>query len=352
MDFPSNLEALTVKFCIRTPMFLAGANQAKAEIHLPSIKGMMRYWFRALSEEHVYSRMQTELFGLHSKNIGQSCVQLLLADSRVRYQVIPNKDPKKEQNLVWKIPLFIPPRWKRAYLKENGTFTLQVFLKPLKNRTEIQKEKAWQAVIASLWLMSYVGGLGSQTRRGFGSLEIEEWEGTHDGINSLLKEIQLPQKEAKNVEEYLNQWQKSFRKIRSWFPETKMGRQYTRLNDELLMFIDSKVSNSLIESWKRIGGLFNKVKFTENGCFSFGLPVKNRDDYEVQKGFNNRVASPVWLRMGRLAAGQYFSQVTFFSVPYPKIKVKYKEIEPREGWRLLQELLEKEKFLKWELGKE
>ncbi|MDI3498463.1 type III-B CRISPR module RAMP protein Cmr1, partial [Archaeoglobus sp.] len=31
-----------------TPVFMRGANQSKAEIRAASIKGLMRWWFRAL----------------------------------------------------------------------------------------------------------------------------------------------------------------------------------------------------------------------------------------------------------------------------------------------------------------
>src|SRR2546421_3356377 len=75
-----------------TPMFLAGADQSKAELRAPSFRGEMRYWFRALlgglvgtdqeglikvrdAETHVFgatdtsSAVQLRILGLPEKTL-------------------------------------------------------------------------------------------------------------------------------------------------------------------------------------------------------------------------------------------------------------------------------------------
>lgn len=45
-------EMLRVEFQIITPLVLSGADQGGAELRLPSVKGMLRYWYRALDPEY------------------------------------------------------------------------------------------------------------------------------------------------------------------------------------------------------------------------------------------------------------------------------------------------------------
>ncbi|MBX5459388.1 MAG: type III-B CRISPR module RAMP protein Cmr1, partial [Thermogemmatispora sp.] len=52
-----------------TPLFLAGANQAEVELRPPSLRGPLRYWYRALIGGIVggnlaeVRRRETEVFG-------------------------------------------------------------------------------------------------------------------------------------------------------------------------------------------------------------------------------------------------------------------------------------------------
>ena len=40
---------IEIKFTVETPMFLAGGEQQQAEFRLASLRGALRYWFRALA---------------------------------------------------------------------------------------------------------------------------------------------------------------------------------------------------------------------------------------------------------------------------------------------------------------
>ena len=42
------MKRLTFKLQVVTPLFLSGANQQVAELRPPSIRGALRFWFRAM----------------------------------------------------------------------------------------------------------------------------------------------------------------------------------------------------------------------------------------------------------------------------------------------------------------
>ena len=77
---PTEIEAT---YRVVTPMFCAGANPGKAELRLPSFKGVLRFWWRALAWSRLdgnleeIRRQEDALFG--STGEGQSRVSMRLA---------------------------------------------------------------------------------------------------------------------------------------------------------------------------------------------------------------------------------------------------------------------------------
>ena len=71
---------------VTTPMFCGGANQREPELRLPSFKGVLRFWWRALA----WSRLKGDLAAikgeedalLGSADEGQARVSMRLADQR------------------------------------------------------------------------------------------------------------------------------------------------------------------------------------------------------------------------------------------------------------------------------
>jgi CRISPR-associated protein Cmr1 len=80
------METLKARFRIVTPMFISGADQTKAELRVPSIKGALRFWWRALAFARLNGDMaalrseESTLFGSTS---GQSSVLMKLRCSQL-----------------------------------------------------------------------------------------------------------------------------------------------------------------------------------------------------------------------------------------------------------------------------
>ena len=71
---------ITAKYRVVTPMFLSGADQNHAELRLPSFKGALRFWWRALAAGRFNGDLtalraaEDTLFG--STRTGQSRVRM------------------------------------------------------------------------------------------------------------------------------------------------------------------------------------------------------------------------------------------------------------------------------------
>lgn len=143
-----------VNIRVLTPMFLYGNNKNKTELRAPSIKGVMRYWWRAAFCEKdidLLSEKESELFG--SQNV-KSPFSMKITESKIkqgRYDMLP---------------------YSRAHKKWDSRFNALMPETRFKIIVKARDEGIYQKAISSLELSFLLGGLGKRSRRGFGSSEI------------------------------------------------------------------------------------------------------------------------------------------------------------------------------------
>ncbi len=200
------MDKLEATFRIVTPMFMGGADQNKAELRIPSIKGALRFWYRAIYPQEL--EHEARLFGGTDIHEGQAKIQLRLSIQKI----IPGekRDPRWAASnipylgygLFERLPLGNGKKQMtaRPYIKENSLFTLTILLKPPQNDSERQTHKAdIQQIKRTLWAMTMFGGLGARSRKGFGSIVAVDSKGFED----------LPSLTPTNIDE-LNQSISSF----------------------------------------------------------------------------------------------------------------------------------------------
>lgn len=164
------MEVLEATFKLVTPLVMAGANpNGPAEVRAPSIKGVLRYWYRAVDPQ--YREHEDRIFGGIGEKLGQSSFLL-------RVQGPPPSDEG------WP-----PGEWRRDTFEELRYFSYSLtmggnerrFIRPGKDIRlrllfrERPDDRTRRAVAASLWLLGHVGGLGARSRRGFGTVALREW---------------------------------------------------------------------------------------------------------------------------------------------------------------------------------
>ncbi|MEJ5237885.1 type III-B CRISPR module RAMP protein Cmr1 [Limisphaera sp. VF-2] len=163
---------IVATYRIVTQMFLGGAQPGEeAELRLPSFKGALRFWWRALRWGEVESleQLRTEeadLFG--SSFTGQSRVRIWMSNA-----VTPEKQcAEKWKPSSWQgyVGYGLTDKGSRWYLKPGQDFSVFVDLERC-SHSQIQQ------VLAALKLLGLAGGLGARSRRGWGSITLMRLEG-------------------------------------------------------------------------------------------------------------------------------------------------------------------------------
>lgn len=171
---------------ITTPMFLGGEDQKtdNSQFRNASYKGALRFWWRALNWGAAFKdaggqqepalkllhEREGKLFGLASDgdNSKQSCVQV--------HSKIHGATVKQAGNTLTAIGYLLGQglfHFREGILRpylDGGTLTICLYFKPHTAEADIQSVQ--QAAIA----LGLFGGLGSRSRKGFGSLALQKVE--------------------------------------------------------------------------------------------------------------------------------------------------------------------------------
>ena len=176
------MQTISATYRVTTPMFLGGAEQ-QAELRLPSFKGVLRFWWRAMAWERIKdaSRLRDEeaaLFGSSDERVGQSKVLMRLASMAPQPDVLTPTTVLEENGrsvgmgcgyLAYGVMIGFGQRageLTRACLRPTFTFTVAMVLKP--TIVPVQKQEIEKALRA----LGVFGGLGSKSRKGYGSLTL------------------------------------------------------------------------------------------------------------------------------------------------------------------------------------
>lgn len=200
-----------------TPMFIGDADPLKAKLRATSLKGVLRFWWRALNGGLPIDELRKKEGELFGNTQQQSKIRIDILDNELVASTIPfpaHYIPGQRRINV--INYLAYGTTDKEYF-EPGKFTLRIGC----------PEEQRQAVEDALSLLTNFGGLGARSRNGFGSLSIK-----HPSIQSnpvtLLKELPLP--DGKMQYSALSQGIKFFRTTvshRTWDSAlAELGRAY------------------------------------------------------------------------------------------------------------------------------
>lgn len=176
---------LTADFEVLTPMFLGGADQKRAELRAPSVKGAMRFWYRALDPK--YLDHEGVLFGASGEGAGQSLLIVRCREGERAADRMIFADAKPDQftqgagrhatnGLIYLgHPFNMGDNKDRRALVPGARFSIAVSChRPWAGKEE-EAPRPLRAALASLWALGHLGALGSRARRGFGALALTGW---------------------------------------------------------------------------------------------------------------------------------------------------------------------------------
>jgi len=194
----TDLDTIDATYRAVTPMFLGGADNERAEFRLPSFKGMLRFWWRALAWKRLNGaleaihREEAQLFG--SADEGQANLLLKaegdfpepLPQSPGRKRILRVNQGGRDGRVIGPGARYLGYGALQAFDSSNGpdagellraclpagfTFDIHGLFRP--NTPAEQKVSIKRAMI----LLGLFGGLGSKSRKGYGSLTLENLEG-------------------------------------------------------------------------------------------------------------------------------------------------------------------------------
>jgi len=300
-----------------TPMFMYGADGKTAELRPASIKGVMRFWWRAINGNlplDELKKQEGEIFGSMEKKSSFSI--------RVRYKAIENNVDKKKNNIVKveeipKMSYLFYPFYLDGAEKEKKCFINLKFEVIISSRDE----KALKEASYSFILLSLFGGLGSRSRRGGGNFVITDVSDTNYN-QFLLRDI----KNLNNIYEKIREY------FRDTYPLNEVSNEYSTLST--LNFKLSSNKNSWDKALDDIDKKYkNFRKKKENKLLnnaSFGLPIifedsKNSVEVITDPEFDRR-ASPMIIKILKVQDKYYWLVLKLNGEFLPKgTKIKEKK---------------------------
>lgn len=187
------MNIIEASYIVNTKMFLGSADSKIAEIRSPSFKGILRFWFRALALAELngntdeVEKLEGILFGttistdgkkaqkaLYSLKIQQQNIKVGGRGSEERGPGISylayginNYDNRSRKNL-----------YTRDYIEKDAKLKI-ILMENIgikRNIDETDFKLAQKLLLNTLKIVGIFGGLGSRSRKGFGSLTLAKLE--------------------------------------------------------------------------------------------------------------------------------------------------------------------------------
>jgi CRISPR-associated protein Cmr1 len=247
-----------------TPLFLGGANPREAELRVPSIKGALRFWWRALYGENDIKQMmerETAIFG-STKQKSTVTIQVLSKELRLSQE----KLDKGYFNIYEYL----------AYGYRKGE-DIKGYIIDGRFKVQLQFKSGDQdQIMNSFAFLTFYGGLGAKSRNGFGSLHCNE--------------LQKPE----------------FRR----FNKGKL-KKFTSFSEQALLFESFNEKPSWKEALEEVGNAFKDGRYE--------LKSSHMDRSLIAKPFahdHSRHAKPYFLHINKISDRKYKGQILYLPYEY------------------------------------
>jgi len=284
------MKSITFECETITPMFLAGADGRTPELRPPSLKGLMRFWWRAMNGNLPLEKLkkkEAEIFGASDENIGRSKISIRIARqlssvdiTESLWQEIPYKEKTSyKSGKKYKVPteykeisyLLYSTHMlnERPYIKAGSSFSIII---------SSRDQQSLKEAVHSFALLVFFGALGTRNRRGAGSFKVNDvvYSGNEDYKNLFCtSEIQS----REQLKDYIES------KLKVFIGPTS-NRSYSTLKNSKIYIFNPE--NNWKDALKTIGKPFldfrkeNKERITDTP--NFGFPIQHRSSKTLMGG--------------------------------------------------------------------
>jgi CRISPR-associated protein Cmr1 len=214
---------LVCDFEVLTPMFLGGAGQNTPELRAPSVKGAMRFWYRAFDPE--FKRREPLYFGSGGRDAGQSrlivrCRAGQGAQSRMGWSDMQTEQFNKGSGrqttngfVYLGYPFGMGDNKQRKAIAPGARFTVEVSC----HRPALPES---ERAPTSMWGLGHFGALGTRARRGFGAVVLTGWR-LEDLAGGALRDADLEKlpllHRASSASDWIDKAHRGIDALRGWF---------------------------------------------------------------------------------------------------------------------------------------
>ena len=367
-----------------TPLFISGANQQEIpippefqrpgevtsweslpEIRSPSFRGVMRYWLRTavagLAPTEIVSledvrAFERSIFGAtdHGSTVQVRVTPLSGRQERFRKESYSREHISGRDYLYWSMARSGKgKRYKpdRLSFSEGTRFRVTLAVHGRAGETPVQQ---LECAVAALWLLTSLGGIGSRSRRGAGSLTVTNVSGNTTRLSFTsarnAEELQRTLGQGLQVVQQLYSRQLAAVKVslntpagppiqgggfdalslsdfcRIWILQGKDGFAWRRARD---------AANDI---GKELQACRNSIALPERTTLGLPLIVQRMEKSKLQKALeDNRRASPLMLTIKKLQGDHYVGIAVLFKTHYGSIGPL-----PAPDYTLIEEWIEQE----------
>lgn len=298
-----------------TPMFLGNANPREAELRPPSIKGAMRFWWRAMNAGLPLAelkRKESEIFGGVPENeskedekIGKSKVLIRVMNKAVNFSnqtfqlyptIITNQGYKLDSLVFMGYGKGLPPSKKQG--RPNNEWSQYIVPKSVFEITFISLDiDLIQEHVKTFRVLEYFGGVGGKSRNGFGSFKIHSMKIKGEGLKipdfsptSLFNLSKLPSFPAFSNKAKLI---KGKNENSSW---------HEAMNDLAIAYYSAKSQLVKTDKIPESNTFGNKKEFV-------GMLLKDTSIKLKEKP--NRIPKPYFMKIDQTNSGKYLWRILY-----------------------------------------
>jgi CRISPR-associated protein Cmr1 len=301
------MQSITFECEVITPMFLAGADGITPELRPPSIKGALRFWWRALNGYlplGELKKMEAVIFGSTEKRssiVIKPCIIKNIEEVQISNTPHHNRNYCHKDNNNCNFGsngnYCFKSKKRKARLYK---FELNIIFNPT-----IITEYLVKTLIINTFLF---GGIGNRSRRGFGSVSVSrikigngEWEDYSVPITlTEIKELLLDDNFQLDNDKIISQ---NFIGDYPYIKEIQVGKSY-------------KNYQSLLED---IGLQSHNFNGYEDYHLGFAKKIPNPNNKkEKNKKEMRRMASPIYVSVFKDSEGKFYPIVTTLNTVFEK----------------------------------
>ncbi|MEA1995380.1 MAG: type III-B CRISPR module RAMP protein Cmr1 [Campylobacterota bacterium] len=274
MDFSlerfKNLKTEELECEVVTPLFLGGADRKSADLRTASIKGILRFWWRAIYGSDALADMkksESEIFGSTDQ---KSNLTLRITESNIKIS------SEKLHKSGFHILNYLAYGYNdnkgniRQHIEPKSTFKILIIIN---DKQTDEQSSYYNKIMTSFSAMICLGGLGMRSRSGLGSLYSQDFQ-------------------RFNLSKYCR----------------GDVKKYTSLTVATRLFVTKQKSNTWDQALAQIGNLYKEAKML--------LKSKGGDTRKYIDGASSHHSKPYFLHVNKLDNGKFQGQILFMPYRY------------------------------------